>query len=75
MSATPSPRLKNFPISWFAMIMGMAGFTIAWGRAEQVLGLGVSPAPVLLPLTTHPLRANLARSGRVWGCSPTSNFL
>lgn len=44
-------RLKNFPISWFAMIMGMAGFTIAWSRAEHVLGLGVALSPVLLPVT------------------------
>ncbi len=51
MTESPSPRLKNFPISWFAMIMGMAGFTIAWRRAEAVLGLGFSLADWLLPLT------------------------
>jgi tellurite resistance protein len=51
MTEAPSPRLKYFPISWFAMIMGMAGFTIAWSRAEQVLDLGFSMAPLLLPLT------------------------
>lgn len=52
MDPSPSSRLQNFPMSWFAMIMGMAGFTIAWGRAEQVLGLAYSPAPLLLVLTT-----------------------
>jgi tellurite resistance protein len=52
MDPSPSSRLQNFPMSWFAMIMGLAGFTIAWGRAEQVLGLGFSPAPLLLVLTT-----------------------
>jgi len=46
-----SPRLKNFPISWFAMIMGMAGFSIAWSRAEHILGLGFALSPVLLPVT------------------------
>ncbi len=51
MSDSPS-RVKNFPISWFAMIMGMAGFTIAWGRAEHVLGLGFAPSQILLPVTT-----------------------
>jgi tellurite resistance protein len=51
MSDTAS-RLKNFPISWFAMIMGMAGFTIAWTRAEHVLGLGFALSPILLPITT-----------------------
>jgi tellurite resistance protein len=50
MSDTPTSRLKNFPVSWFAMIMGMAGFAIAWGRAEQILGLGFSISTVLLPL-------------------------
>jgi tellurite resistance protein len=50
MSDTSS-RLKNFPISWFAMIMGMAGFTIAWSRAEHVLGLGFALSPILLPVT------------------------
>jgi len=50
MSDTSS-RLKNFPISWFAMIMGMAGFTIAWSRAEHVFGLGFALSPILLPVT------------------------
>lgn len=44
-------RLKNFPISWFALIMGMSGFTIAWSRAEHVLGLGFTLDPILLPVT------------------------
>ncbi|MFH0934803.1 MAG: SLAC1 anion channel family protein [Pseudomonadota bacterium] len=44
-------RIKNFPISWFAMIMGMAGFTIAWSRAEEIVGLGFALSPVLLPIT------------------------
>lgn len=30
-------RLKNFPISFFAVIMGLAGATIAWQRAEILL--------------------------------------
>jgi len=47
----PSPRLKNFPMSWFAMIMGMSGFTIAWSRAEHVFGLNFALSPILLPLT------------------------
>jgi tellurite resistance protein len=48
---TETARLRNFPISWFATIMGLAGFTIAWSRAEQVFGLGFSLSPILLPLT------------------------
>lgn len=44
-------RLKNFPISWFAVVMGMSGFTIAWSRAEHFFGLGFSVSPFLLGLT------------------------
>lgn len=44
-------RLKNFPISWFALIMGMSGFTIAWSRAEHVFALPFAVSPVLLGLT------------------------
>ncbi|WP_372986155.1 SLAC1 anion channel family protein [Marinobacter sp.] len=44
-------RLQNFPISWFAVVMGMTGFTIAWHRAETLFALPVKPSPVLLGLT------------------------
>jgi len=50
MSAVPT-RLKSFPVSWFAMIMGMSGFTIAWSRAEHLFGLGFALSPILLPVT------------------------
>jgi tellurite resistance protein len=44
MSATPGAaalpreesRLRHFPISFFAVVMGLAGLTIAWKRAEVV---------------------------------------
>lgn len=52
MSNSPeSSRLKNFPISWFAMIMGLSGFTIAWMRAEHILQLPFIISPFLLGLT------------------------
>jgi tellurite resistance protein len=44
-------RLKNFAISWFAMVMGMFGFTIAWSRAEHILGLKFAVSPYLLGLS------------------------
>ncbi|PWB59137.1 MAG: C4-dicarboxylate ABC transporter [Nitrosomonadales bacterium] len=47
-----SARLKNFPISWFAVIMGMSGFTIAWNRAEHVFDPGFCISSVLLGITT-----------------------
>jgi len=45
-------RLKNFPISWFALIMGMSGFTIAWNRAEHIFDTGICLSSVLLGITT-----------------------
>ncbi|MFO7593062.1 MAG: SLAC1 anion channel family protein [Pseudomonadota bacterium] len=44
-------RLQHFPISWFAVVMGLAGFTIAWHRTEDVLVLPVHISPWLLGLT------------------------
>jgi len=44
-------RLSNFPISWFALIMGMSGFTITWSRAEHVFNLPFSVSHVLLILS------------------------
>ena len=45
---TQPARLQHFPISWFAMVMGLAGFTVAWHRAEMLLGLPVQPSRWLL---------------------------
>lgn len=43
-------RLAHFPVSFFAVVMGFAGFTIAWQRAETVFHLPfvLSPALALL---------------------------
>lgn len=32
-------RLKNFPISFLAVCLGLIGFTLAWQKAEQILKL------------------------------------
>jgi tellurite resistance protein len=32
-------RLKNFPVSWFSMIMGLGGFALAWDRAAIVFSI------------------------------------
>ena len=50
--STTSSRLQHFPIAWFAMIMGLGGLTIAWRRAEELMGLGMAVSPWLLGLTT-----------------------
>jgi tellurite resistance protein len=44
-------RLQHFPISWFATVMGLAGFTIAWHRAEATLTLPLHLSPYLLGIT------------------------
>ena len=33
----PNLRLKNFPVSFYAITLGLAGFTIAWQKAEELL--------------------------------------
>jgi tellurite resistance protein len=49
----PMPsRLQHFPVAFFAMIMGLGGLTIAWGRAEEILSLSFSISPWLLLLST-----------------------
>ncbi|OZA15005.1 MAG: C4-dicarboxylate ABC transporter [Hydrogenophilales bacterium 17-62-8] len=47
----PGSRLKNLPVSGFSIVMGMAGFTIAWGRAEQFFNLPLAISPALLIFT------------------------
>ncbi len=51
MTEVRPSRLQNFPVSWFAVIMGMTGFTIAWHHAEILLALPVQPSLVLLGST------------------------
>ena len=53
MTQTPTPsRLAFFPVSWFAMIMGLGGLTVAWHKAEELLGLGALFSPWLLGITS-----------------------
>jgi len=50
--AQPTTRLPNFPISFFAMVMGMAGLTIGWEKAQSILGLNLGITPWLVGFTT-----------------------
>ena len=47
-ATAPRSRLAYLPISFFAMVMGLSGLTIAWEKAQHVFGVdwGIS-----LPLT------------------------
>ncbi len=44
-------RLKFFPISFFSVVMGLSGFTIAMEKAEEIFALPVQPSAWLLALT------------------------
>ncbi|PIE41690.1 MAG: C4-dicarboxylate ABC transporter [Gammaproteobacteria bacterium] len=50
MEEAHNSKLKNFPVSWFAVVMGLSGLAIAWHRSEQVLELAVRPSGLLLGL-------------------------
>lgn len=47
-----SERLKNFPISFFAVVMGLTGATIAWRRAETIWGLNTVVSSTLLAISS-----------------------
>ncbi|MGP9831824.1 SLAC1 anion channel family protein [Marinobacter sp. NSM] len=51
MASTESSRLQNFPVSWFAMVMGLAGLTIALHRAEAAFSLPSTASFAALVLT------------------------
>lgn len=44
--------LKNFPVSFFATVMGMSGFSIAWNRAEYFFNPGFCLSSILLGFTS-----------------------
>lgn len=41
-------RLKNFPISFLAIGLGLIGFTLAWQKAEHILKIPFAFSPYLL---------------------------
>ncbi|MCB1750658.1 MAG: SLAC1 anion channel family protein [Gammaproteobacteria bacterium] len=46
-----SNRLEHFPISFFAMVMGLSGLTIAWEKAQNVFHWEMGITPPLFTLT------------------------
>jgi tellurite resistance protein len=44
-------RLANFPISFFAVVMGLAGLTIAWEKALHMLGVTAPVGTALVAVT------------------------
>ena len=46
-AAVAEARLPNLPISFFAMVMGLCGLTIAWEKAQHVFGTDLQINPWL----------------------------
>ena len=44
-------RLAHFPVAFFAMVMGLAGLTIAWQKAQHVMRLDLHVNTLLLAAT------------------------
>ena len=47
----PAARLAQFPVSFFAMVMGLAGLAIAWEKAAAMLEVELSLVPWLIGLS------------------------
>jgi tellurite resistance protein len=47
---TADPRLRHFPVSFFAMVMGLTGLAIAWHKAQAAFALPVDLATPILTL-------------------------
>lgn len=47
MQQSPGTRLAQFPVAFFAMVMGLAGLTIAWEKAAAMLGVDLTIVPWL----------------------------
>ncbi len=45
-------RLENFPISFFAMVMGIAGLAIAWEKAQHLAGVDLRINGLMVGITT-----------------------
>ncbi len=51
MAESQPSRLEHFPVSWFAMVMGLSGLTIALHRAETAFNLAIQPSLAALVFT------------------------
>ncbi len=66
-AAVQGSRIENFPVAWFAVIMGLAGLTIAWARTEKTFALDIAVSPWLLALSIAVfLTLALLYSAKVW---------
>jgi len=45
-------RIANFPVSFFSIVMGLTGLTIAWQKAQQVFAVDLSINLFLISLTS-----------------------
>jgi tellurite resistance protein len=47
-NSPPLPRLAHFPVAFFSMVMGLAGLSIAWHKAQQIFRIDLPIASILL---------------------------
>ena len=52
METEQNNRLENFPISFFSVIMGFSGLTIAWEKAQSVWGVHIGITLPLVAITS-----------------------
>ncbi len=48
----PQNRLEHFPISFFSIVMGLSGLTIAWTKAQHAFGTDLAIHSVLAGITS-----------------------
>jgi tellurite resistance protein len=47
-TSSKNSRLALFPVSFFAVVMGLAGLAIAWAKTEEIFALTLHPSHYLL---------------------------
>lgn len=48
VSDPSAPRLKHFPVTFFAMVMGLTGLSLAWRKAEIALKIDLALSDAIL---------------------------
>ncbi|MEE9351152.1 MAG: SLAC1 anion channel family protein [Thiotrichaceae bacterium] len=48
----PQNRLEHFPISFFSIVMGLSGLTIAWTKAQHAFGFDLAIHSILAGITS-----------------------
>ncbi len=52
MEKPQNNRLENFPVSFFSVVMGICGLTIAWEKAQHAYHTQLSITPVMVGIVS-----------------------